>query len=831
MVTSSARSTARRKRGSAKEVVGVDGLLLPPEDAALRRCIEAVCAGTAVPSGAPVRSVKASRSMRWYAQSDGAALVVAVARRSAFRERDAERLLSLLETGRGERSVAVLLFGARMHPTARKRLEEARVVVHEYPECAGFPETSVWGRVPPPEPESCTDARLRAHFDSMPPAAFQLQAPFAPTGDQPEAIEQVVQSLTDRRFVALKGATGTGKTFVMANVIARTGRPTLVLAHNKTLAAQLFRELRTFFPDNAVQYFVSYYDYYLPEAYVSVTDTYIEKSASINEDIERYRHAATRALFERRDVIVVASISCIYGLGLPSEYLRAAKRIAVGDALTPTALARVLVQLQYVRNDVELERGSFRVRGDTVDIAPPAWDEEDALLRVEFFGGSVESVAYIDRLQATVLRRVDQVLTYPARHFLTPPEEHERALQAIEREMQHCVSRFRTQGKHLEAERLEQRSRNDLEMLREFGYCTGVENYSLHLSGRSPTEPPDCLLDYFPPDWLLIVDESHVTVPQIRGMYFGDRSRKENLVRFGFRLPSALENRPLRETEFWRKVRHCLFVSATPGPMELELAAPALVEQTIRPTGVLDPLVRVHPTRGQVEHLLQEIEARVQRGEKALVTTLTKRMAEELCTYLRERRVRVSYLHSELDALERVQVLSALATEACDAIVGVNLLREGLDLPQVSLVAIMDADKEGFLRSETSLIQTIGRAARHVRGEVVLYADTVTASMQRALQETERRRAIQEAYNARHGITPRPIERRTGAYLERRQTHAAAATKSRHPRAETEPTWSRLSDDALQAAMRAAATRLEFEDAAAIRDLLKRRREGDRSPE
>ncbi|MEN9255103.1 MAG: excinuclease ABC subunit UvrB, partial [Gloeomargarita sp. SZTDM-1c_bins_89] len=562
---------------------------------------------------------------------------------------------------------------------------------------------------------------------------FHLQAPFAPTGDQPQAIAQLVRGLqAGYRYQTLLGATGTGKTFVMANVIAQVGRPTLVLAHNKTLAAQLCNELREFFPHNAVEYFISYYDYYQPEAYIPVTDTYIAKSASINDEIDMLRHSATRSLFERRDVIVVASISCIYGLGIPSEYLKAAVHLAVGLSVAPTQVVQALVNIQYDRNDRELGRGKFRLRGDVLEIGPAY---EDRVIRVAFWGDEIERIELRDPLTGAVLETLDAINIYPARHFVTPPEQLERACQAIEQELEERLAALEAQGKLLEAQRLKQRTRYDLELLRTVGYCNGVENYSRHLAGRPPGSPPECLVDYFPADWLLIVDESHVTVPQLRGMYEGDQSRKQVLIEHGFRLPSAADNRPLKAEEFWAKVNQCIFVSATPGDWELAVSE-QVVELIIRPTGVLDPEILVRPTVNQVEDLTGEVYRRVERGEKVLVTTLTKRMAEDLTSYWQEQGLRVRYLHSEIDAIGRIEILQGLRADECDVIVGVNLLREGLDLPEVSLVAILDADKEGFLRSERSLIQTIGRAARHVNGQAILYADILTESMQKAIQET-----------------------------------------------------------------------------------------------
>lgn len=648
---------------------------------------------------------------------------------------------------------------------------------------------------------------------------FHLQAPFAPTGDQPQAIAQLVRGLqAGYRYQTLLGATGTGKTFVMANVIAQVGRPTLVLAHNKTLAAQLCNELREFFPHNAVEYFISYYDYYQPEAYIPVTDTYIAKSASINDEIDMLRHSATRSLFERRDVIVVASISCIYGLGIPSEYLKAAVHLAVGLSVAPTQVVQALVNIQYDRNDRELGRGKFRLRGDVLEIGPAY---EDRVIRVAFWGDEIERIELRDPLTGAVLETLDAINIYPARHFVTPPEQLERACQAIEQELEERLAALEAQGKLLEAQRLKQRTRYDLELLRTVGYCNGVENYSRHLAGRPPGSPPECLVDYFPADWLLIVDESHVTVPQLRGMYEGDQSRKQVLIEHGFRLPSAADNRPLKAEEFWAKVNQCIFVSATPGDWELAVSE-QVVELIIRPTGVLDPEILVRPTVNQVEDLTGEVYRRVERGEKVLVTTLTKRMAEDLTSYWQEQGLRVRYLHSEIDAIGRIEILQGLRADECDVIVGVNLLREGLDLPEVSLVAILDADKEGFLRSERSLIQTIGRAARHVNGQAILYADILTESMQKAIQETQRRRQKQLAYNQAHGLTPQPIRRKpanrilqTLEFSRRVQAKETPATYQATPMAAADIS---AHIQELEQKMREAARRLEFEQAARYRD-------------
>ncbi|TAD73932.1 MAG: excinuclease ABC subunit UvrB, partial [Oscillatoriales cyanobacterium] len=527
-------------------------------------------------------------------------------------------------------------------------------------------------------------------------ALFDLHAPFAPMGDQPKAIAQLVrQTQQVQRYQTLLGATGTGKTFTIASTIAQLNRPTLVLAHNKTLAAQLCNELREFFPNNAVEYFISYYDYYQPEAYIPVTDTYIQKTASINEEIDMLRHSATRSLFERRDTIVVASISCIYGLGMPAEYLNAAIPFRVGAELNLRQLLRDLASVQYERNDVETGRGKFRVKGDVLEIGPAY---EDRIIRIEFFGDEVEAIRYVDPLTGEILQSLEAVNLYPARHFVTPEDRLQDAIQAIAHELSEQKTFLESEGKLLEAQRIDQRTRYDLEMLAQVGYCNGVENYSRHLAGRQAGEPPECLIDYFPEDWLLIVDESHVTVPQLRGMYNGDQARKKVLIDHGFRLPSAADNRPLKSDEFWEKANQCIFVSATPGDWELEVSAGAIVEQVIRPTGVIDPEIFVRPTEGQVDDLLSEIVQRVDRSERTLITTLTKRMAEDLAEYFQERGVRVQYLHSEIQSIERIEILQALRAGKFDVLIGVNLLREGLDLPEVSLVAILDADKEGFLR-------------------------------------------------------------------------------------------------------------------------------------
>jgi len=657
---------------------------------------------------------------------------------------------------------------------------------------------------------------------------FKLQSSYQPTGDQPSAIAQLTEFLRNQnRFQTLLGATGTGKTYSIAHVIENIGKPTLVLAHNKTLAAQLCNELREFFPNNAVEYFISYYDYYQPEAYIPVSDTYIEKSASINEEIDMLRHSATRSLFERRDVIVVASISCIYGLGMPSEYLNAAIPLKLGEEVDQRQLLRDLVSVQYSRNDTDLQRGRFRLKGDVLEIVPAY---EDRIVRVEFFGDEIDALRYVDPTTGEVLQSLNGINIYPARHFVTPDDQLEIACQTIEAELNQRLEELEKDGKLLEAQRLEQRTKYDLELLREVGYCNGVENYSRHLAGRDAGDPPECLVDYFPDDWLLVVDESHVTVPQLRGMYNGDQSRKQVLIEHGFRLPSAADNRPLKAEEFWQKVNQCIFVSATPGDWELEQSQGNLAEQIIRPTGVLDPKIHVRPTEGQIDDLLGEINQRAEKNERVLVTTLTKRMAEDLTEYCEERGIRVRYLHSEIHSIERIEILQDLRQGKFDVLVGVNLLREGLDLPEVSLVAILDADKEGFLRSERSLIQTIGRTARHVDGQAILYADTLTDSMDNAIQETERRRQIQFEYNQKHGITPQPIEKQQNnsilAFLDISRRLNAQQLEQVYEQADDLP-LDKIPQlvEQLETEMKEAAENLEFEKAANLRDRVKKLRE------
>ncbi len=656
---------------------------------------------------------------------------------------------------------------------------------------------------------------------------FQIKAPFEPTGDQPKAIAQLLKSIqAKQRYQTLLGATGTGKTHTLARVIDQLGRPTLVLAHNKTLAAQLCNEFRSFFPHNAVEYFVSYYDYYQPEAYIPVTDTYIEKTAAINEEIDMLRHSATRSLFERRDVIVVASISCIYGLGMPSEYMKASVPLVVGVEMDPRKLLRSLAKIQYTRNDMDLGRGRFRIKGDVLEIGPAY---EDRIIRVEFFGDDIDAIRYVDPVTGETLQSVDRLNIYPARHFVTPEERLEAAIESIAAELEHQVAHLEGESKLLEAQRISQRTRYDLEMLREVGYCNGVENYSRQLAGRAAGEPPECLIDYFPQDWLLIIDESHVTVPQLRAMYNGDQARKRVLIDHGFRLPSAADNRPLKAEEFWAKVDQCVFASATPGDWELEISEDRIIEQIIRPTGVVDPGISVRPTTGQIEDLFGEIQTRIAKKERTLITTLTKRMSEDLTEYLQERGILVRYLHSEISAIERIEILQGLRKGEFDVLVGVNLLREGLDLPEVSLVVILDADKEGFLRAKRSLIQTMGRAARHVEGQVILYAENMTQSMDLAISETERRREIQLAYNRKHGIIPQPIPSKIDnsilAYLDISRRLNAKELEVVYDQADSIPLENLPAlIQQLEDQMKEAAKNLEFEQAAEFRDRIKKLR-------
>jgi excinuclease ABC subunit B len=658
-------------------------------------------------------------------------------------------------------------------------------------------------------------------------AEFQIQTPWPPTADQPKAIAQLLQGLEGgKRYQTLLGATGTGKTMTIANAIAQYQKPTLVLAHNKTLAAQLCNELREFFPHNAVEYFISYYDYYQPEAYIPVTDTYIEKTASINNEIDMLRHSATRSLFERKDVIVVASISCIYGLGIPSEYLKASIPLRVGDAVDQRQVLRDLTTIQYERNDIEMSRGRFRVKGDILEIVPAY---EDRIIRVEFFGDEIDAIRFVDPVTGEILQSLEGLNIYPARHFVTPQERLQVACQQIKQELDERLEELIKDNKLLEAQRLETRTRYDLELLREVGFCNGVENYSRHLAGRNAGDPPECLVDYFPAnDWLLVVDESHVSVPQMRGMYNGDRARKTVLIEHGFRLPSAADNRPLKSEEFWDKVKQCIFVSATPGDWELEISE-QIVEQIIRPTGILDPEIFVRPTEGQVDDLLGEIKLRVDRQERVLITTLTKRMAEDLTTYFEDRRINVRYLHSDIKSIDRIEILQALRNAEFDVLIGVNLLREGLDLPEVSLVAILDADKEGFLRAERSLIQTIGRAARNVNGQVIMYADRLTDSMDKAIGETARRRQIQIAYNKEHGIEPKTITKKSSNAILNFLSISRRLNEQQLDYIVNQPIDISLDDlpeliEQLEVQMREAAKKQEFEQAAQYRDRIKKLR-------
>jgi excinuclease ABC subunit B len=650
---------------------------------------------------------------------------------------------------------------------------------------------------------------------TLPPAPFELHQPFPPAGDQPQAIEALTKGfLSGRSAQVLLGATGTGKTFTMANVIANLRRPTLVLSHNKTLAAQLYSEFREFFPNNAVHYFVSYYDYYQPEAYIPQRDVYIEKDASINEEIDRLRLATTSSLVSRRDVVIVASVSSIYGLGSPADYKELIVALHRGEQMRRDHLLLKLVDVLYERNDVAFERGKFRVRGDCIELWP---SYEEFAYRIEMWGDEIEQISIIKPLSGETIKTLDHVYIYPARHFVMPEDRIQSALRVIREELAQQLERFQSQGKLLEAQRLSARTRFDLEMLAEVGHCPGIENYSRPLSGKPPGATPDTLYDFFPEDFITFVDESHVTIPQVRAMYAGDRSRKETLVSHGFRLPSALDNRPLKFEEWEERTGQICFVSATPSDYELQRTRGQVVEQIIRPTGLLDPEVEVVSARGQVKHLMEEIRVRAERDERVLVTALTKRLAEDLSTYFQEQNIRCRWLHSELDAFERVELLQELRAGRFDCLVGVNLLREGLDLPEVSLVAILDADKEGFLRSETSLIQTIGRAARNANSKVILYADKVTEAMKLAIDETERRRSLQQQYNQEHGITPATIRKSIRAGIEadaaRRRSTAAAAKE------EDEITYITIEYvDSLEQEMLAAAEALEFERAASIRD-------------
>lgn len=647
---------------------------------------------------------------------------------------------------------------------------------------------------------------------------FKLVSQFQPTGDQPQAIEQLVRGFqSGNRFETLLGVTGSGKTFTMANVITQLQKPTLVLAHNKTLAAQLYSEFKEFFPENAVEYFVSYYDYYQPEAYVPQTDLYIEKDSSINDEIDKLRHSATAALFERRDVIIVSSVSCIYGLGDPIDYSSMTLSLRPGMVKDRDEVLRRLIDLQYTRNDMNLVRGTFRVRGDVLEIVPIS--EETRSYRVEFFGDEVDRIVEMDTVTGEILATCNHMLIFPASHYVIAPEKMAGAIRRIEDELDQQVAYFRSKDKLLEAQRISQRTNFDIEMLRETGYCSGIENYSRHLSGRAAGSTPHTLLDYFPKDYLMIVDESHMTLPQVRGMYNGDQSRKTTLVDYGFRLPSAKDNRPLRFEEFENKIHQIMFVSATPGPYEAEHEQ-LKAQQVIRPTGLLDPKVEVRPSEGQIDDLLNEIRHVTEKKQKTLITTLTKKMAEDLTKYLQESGVKVQYLHSDIDTLERLEIVRDLRTDVYDVLVGINLLREGLDIPEVSLIAILDADKEGFLRSETALVQTIGRAARNVDGHVILYADIITDSMRRAMNETERRRDIQEAYNTEHHITPRSIQKGVRDVIHATfEAVEKPASKQQDPEAMSKSQL-KAAIAKLEKEMKKAAADLRFEEAAQLRDEL-----------
>lgn len=649
---------------------------------------------------------------------------------------------------------------------------------------------------------------------------FTIQSAYKPAGDQPEAIKQLVQGIKEgKRHQTLLGATGTGKTFTISNVIKEVNKPTLVMAHNKTLAGQLYSEFKEFFPNNAVEYFVSYYDYFQPEAYVPQTDTYIEKDSSINDEIDKLRHSATSALFERKDVIIIASVSCIYGLGNPEEYREMVVSIRTGMDIERNQLLRKLVDIQYERNDINFTRGTFRVRGDVVEIFPASKDEH--CLRIEFFGDEVDRIREVDALTGEILAEREHVAIFPASHFVTREEKMKIAIENIENELEQRLAVLRAEDRLLEAQRLEQRTNYDLEMMKEMGFCSGIENYSRHLTLRESGATPYTLLDYFPEDFLLVVDESHVTLPQVRGMYNGDKARKNVLVEHGFRLPSALDNRPLMFDEFQSKVGQAIYVSATPGPFELE-HTPEMVQQIIRPTGLLDPNIEVRPIEGQIDDLIDEIHERIRRNERVLITTLTKKMSEDLTNYLKEMGLKVEYLHSEIKTLERIEIIRELRKGTHDVLVGINLLREGLDIPEVSLVAILDADKEGFLRSERSLIQTIGRAARNANGHVIMYADNMTDSMTKAISETKRRREIQMAYNEQHGITPQTIIKKIPDII--RATQAAEQeekyiTKVTGGKKLTKKELQKLVET-LQVEMKEAAKALDFERAAELRDMI-----------
>lgn len=648
---------------------------------------------------------------------------------------------------------------------------------------------------------------------------FELVSPYQPQGDQPKAIEKIVKGIKEgKQHQVLLGATGTGKTFTMSNVIKEINKPTLIMAHNKTLAGQLYSEFKEFFPNNAVEYFVSYYDYYQPEAYVPQTDTFIEKDASINDEIDKLRHSATSALFERKDVIIIASVSCIYGLGSPEEYKEMVVSLRVGMEKERNQLLRTLVDVQYERNDIDFKRGTFRVRGDVVEIFPVSRDEH--CIRVEFFGDEIDRIREVDALTGEIIGDREHVAIFPASHFVTREEKMRVAIQNIEKELEEQLEKLKEAGKLLEAQRLEQRTRYDLEMMREMGFCSGIENYSRHLTLRPAGSTPYTLLDFFQEDFLLVVDESHVTIPQVRGMYNGDQARKQVLVDHGFRLPSALDNRPLKFDEFEQHINQIVHVSATPGPYELE-KAPDVIEQIIRPTGLLDPNIEVRPIEGQIDDLIGEIHDRIKRNERVLVTTLTKKMSEDLTNYLKEIGIKVQYLHSEVKTLERIEIIRELRLGKYDVLVGINLLREGLDIPEVSLVTILDADKEGFLRSERSLIQTIGRAARNANGHVIMYADRITNSMDIAINETKRRRSIQEAYNEEHGITPTTIQKEVRGSI--RATVVAEDTETY----EEAPAFDKLNKkekakliEEMEQEMKEAAKALNFERAAELRDLI-----------
>lgn len=649
---------------------------------------------------------------------------------------------------------------------------------------------------------------------------FDLQAPYEPAGDQITAIRELIAGVKEgKRHQTLLGATGTGKTFTVSNVIKEINRPTLVMAHNKTLAGQLYSEFKEFFPNNAVEYFVSYYDYYQPEAYVPQTDTYIEKDSSINDEIDKLRHSATSSLFERKDVIIIASVSCIYGLGNPEEYKEMVVSLRTGMEIERNQLLRRLVDVQYERNDVNFIRGTFRVRGDVVEIFPASRDEK--CIRVEFFGDEIDRIREVDALTGEIVAERDHVAIFPASHFVTREEKMKIAIENIERELEEQLKKLRAEDKLLEAQRLEQRTNYDLEMMREMGFCSGIENYSRHLTLREPGATPYTLLDYFPDDFLLVVDESHVSLPQVRGMYNGDQARKSVLVEHGFRLPSALDNRPLKFEEYEERIHQAIYVSATPGPYELD-HTPEMVEQIIRPTGLLDPVIHIRPITGQIDDLIHEINVRAERNERVLITTLTKKMSEDLADYLKELQIKVQYLHSEIKTLERIEIIRELRLGTYDVLIGINLLREGLDIPEVSLVAILDADKEGFLRSERSLIQTIGRAARNSNGEVIMYADKITDSMQKAIDETKRRREIQMAYNEKHGITPTTIAKKV-----REVIRATQETEEVESYVQQLVSGKKLTKEeretlimSIEKEMKDAARALNFERAAELRDAL-----------